>query len=214
MNSAPMLRPRGRRLVRVALLESVPTPQSTKSELPQGRRPLFTLVSNRRRGETRSCPSTRREAGPSPQGKGVAEYRGLAGPDGGASGRRRRCPAQDASGRPAPQDGCDLGATLVHGRQRAAIINGRVYLLGECARRGDAQWAARVPRPDRARHGVPSSKDRPRPIVLAYPGRHSPRKPRTPLHGGAADDDLASLLERAWSRTRPEGGGASVPFLD
>lgn len=87
----------------------------------------------------------------------------------------------------------NLGATLVHGRRRAAVINGRVYLLGEMvAATSPESEPARLNRIERDLVYL-QIKDRPRPIVLAYANVASPQVPSRPAPRPATTDAAASL---------------------
>ncbi|AGA30579.1 hypothetical protein [Singulisphaera acidiphila] len=108
----------------------------------------------------------------------------------------------------------NLGATLVHGRRRAAVINGRVYLLGEMvAAASPESQPARLNRVERDLVYL-QIKDRPRPIVLAYANVASPQVPSRPAPQPATTDAAAANLEAGTDLSRLLWGGKAASIID
>lgn len=122
-----------------------------------------------------------------------------------ATGKTRSAPR---SGPPEPRlpDGLVLGATLVHGRRRAAVINGRIYSEGE---------TLEVPGAGAGETGGPAGprslvlgrvehdrvwftvrwNDRDMPLALAYTERRTPTASLNPANPGAAPGGEPGSLE-------------------
>ncbi|SIO12638.1 hypothetical protein SAMN05444166_2592 [Singulisphaera sp. GP187] len=195
-------------------VDSPPIPQPTMSEVLETEARLFNLSLEPAAGRNPFVALDGPEAEPAERSQTRGEVRSLTAEQGPkATDQGGNAGANGSS----PQEAAhhwNLGATLVHGRRRAAVINGRIYLLGEMV-------AATSPDGDPARLDRIERdlvflriKDRPRPVVLAYAGVASPQVPSGPAPGAAMNAAAPAKSEVGADLSRLLLDGKAASILD